>query len=77
MPLYRLYRLHADNSIIDRLDVDAPDDNAAIDEAIRIDHATIIEIWCEARLVSRVAPNKEIAGDGEAEPRSGPSERTM
>jgi hypothetical protein len=39
MPFYRLYRLNEDNRIHDRVDLDAPDDEAAIKEAIRIDHA--------------------------------------
>jgi hypothetical protein len=56
MPDYRLYRLRTDNSIIEPIDIHVPDDETAISEAIRIDHAAYIEIWCGARMVSRVAP---------------------
>ena len=56
VPLYRLYRLSDDNRIRDRVDLDAPNDENAIKEAIRIDHAAYIEIWCDSRMVSRVAP---------------------
>lgn len=56
MPEYCLYRLHADNHVMDRIDIDESDDDAAIAEAIRMDHAHCIEIWCEKRMVLRVSP---------------------
>lgn len=56
MQNYRLYRLRPDNSIIEGIDFPAPDDSTAIVEAIRIDHAAHVEIWCGSRLVLRVAP---------------------
>jgi hypothetical protein len=58
MPEFRLYRLRADNSVIDRVDFIGPDDAAATAEAIRIDHAEYIEIWNGSRMVSRVAPKE-------------------
>lgn len=63
MPLYRRYRLNEDNRIHDRVDLDTPNDEAAISEAIRLDHAAYIEIWNDSRMVSRVAP-----GSGKVEP---------
>jgi len=53
---YRLYRLRTNNSIIDALDIDAHDDEAAMAKAVEIDHAPLIEVWCGTRMVSRVAP---------------------
>ena len=53
---YRLFRLRADNSIIDAIEISAGSDGEAILEAIRADHAYIIEIWHLARLVARVDP---------------------
>jgi hypothetical protein len=53
---YRLYRLRADGSIIESLEINAESDEDAINEAIRIDHAQIIEVWQLARLVARVDP---------------------
>jgi hypothetical protein len=58
MPSYRLYRLNAANKIIDAIDFDGPDIDSAKAEAVRIDHAEIIEIWCGARMVARVNPNQ-------------------
>lgn len=55
---YRLYRLRADNSIKDVIEVNKESDEEAIKEAIRIDHAFIIEVWELARLVGRVDPKK-------------------
>jgi hypothetical protein len=57
MPHYRLYRLHVNNYIMQALDFDGADDEAAVDEAIRIDHAAIVEIWCGVRRVARVEPD--------------------
>ena len=53
---YRLYRLRADNSIIDSININVESDEAAILEAICLDHAYIIEVWQSARLVARVDP---------------------
>jgi hypothetical protein len=53
---YRLYRLRADNSIIDSIDINVESEEAAILEAIRLDHAYIVEVWQLARLVARVDP---------------------
>jgi hypothetical protein len=58
MASYRLYRLNAANKIIDALDFEGPDLASAKAEAIRIDHAEIIEIWCGVRMVARVNPNQ-------------------
>jgi hypothetical protein len=58
MPSYRLYRLNAANKIIDAIDFDGPDLDSAKSEAVRIDHADIIEIWCGVRMVARVNPNQ-------------------
>jgi hypothetical protein len=58
MPSYRLYRLNAANKIIDAIDFEGPDFNSVKAEAIRIDHAEIIEIWCGAQMVARVNPNR-------------------
>ena len=57
MPSYRLYRLNVANKIIDASDFDGPDLDSAKAEAVRIDHAEIIEIWCGARMVARVSSN--------------------
>jgi hypothetical protein len=62
VPEYRLYRLRADDSIIEPINLVVPDDDAAIAEAIRIDHAAYIEIWSGTRLVSRVAPKAMRSG---------------
>ena len=56
MQSYRLYRLTESNSVIDAMDFEGPDDQAAICEAVRIDHAKVTEIWCGPRFVSRVKP---------------------
>jgi hypothetical protein len=56
MPSYRLYRLNAANKIIDAIDFDGSDLDSAKAEAIRIDHAKIIEIWCGNQMVARVNP---------------------
>jgi hypothetical protein len=56
MPEFRLYRLRADDSIINCVEFTGPDDAAATAEAIRIDHSDHIEIWNGSRKVSRVAP---------------------
>jgi hypothetical protein len=53
---YRLFRLRADNRIIDCLDISVGSDEEAILEAVRVDHAYIIEVWQLARLVARVDP---------------------
>jgi hypothetical protein len=58
MPSYRIYRLNAANKIIDALDFEGPDLASVKAEAIRIDHAEIIEIWCGARMVARVNPKQ-------------------
>jgi len=56
---YRLYRLRSDGSIIEAIDFpDGKDDEAAIAEAIRIDHAASVEVWCGERLIARVDPNQ-------------------
>jgi hypothetical protein len=58
MPEYRLYRLKENGRLLGpSIEIDVPDDAAAIAKAIEIDHAYIIEVWCGARLVSRVDPN--------------------
>jgi hypothetical protein len=44
VPLHRLYRLSDDNRIHDRVDLDAPNDEAAIEKAISFDHEAFIEI---------------------------------
>lgn len=64
MPEYRLYRLHVDDSVFDRVDYIGPDDAAAIAEAIRIDHAEYVEIWNGVRKVTRVAPGRTQAQFG-------------
>ena len=61
MSSYRLYRLNAADRIIDAIDFDGPDVNSAKSEAVRIDHADIIEIWCGTRLVARVDPTQQKA----------------
>lgn len=58
MPSYRLYRLNAANKIIDAIDYEAPDLGSAKAEAVRIDHAEVIEIWCGTQMVARVNPNQ-------------------
>jgi hypothetical protein len=58
MSEYRLYRLRDDNSIIEAINIVVPDDRAAIEKAIEIDHAAYVEIWCGSRIVSRVAPGQ-------------------
>jgi hypothetical protein len=58
MPMYRLYRLNAANKIIDAIDYEGPDLDSVKAEAVRIEHAEIIEIWCGARMVARVNPNQ-------------------
>jgi hypothetical protein len=58
MPEYRLYRLNEVGRLMGpSIEIDAPDDAAAIAKAVEIDHAYIIEVWSGARLVSRVDPN--------------------
>ena len=61
MASYRLYRLNAADKIIDAIDFDGPDLNSAKTEAVRIDHAEIIEIWCGTQLAARVDPNQQNA----------------
>jgi hypothetical protein len=56
MPSYRLYRLNVANKIIEAIDFNGPDLDSAKAEAVRIDHAEIIEIWCGARMIARVNP---------------------
>jgi hypothetical protein len=58
MPSYRLYRLNAANKIIDAIDVEMPDVDSAKVEAVKVDHAQIVEIWCGAQMVARVNPNQ-------------------
>jgi hypothetical protein len=53
---FRLYRLRANNSIVDFIDIPAASDKEATIEAIKLDHAEIMEIWQGERLVSRVDP---------------------
>lgn len=69
MPDYRLYRLNELNRIIQAVEYSGVDDDAAVAEAIRIDHAAVVEIWCGWRLVSRVDP----ANPRDIHPRSQPS----
>jgi hypothetical protein len=52
---YQLYRVNDYDKVIDRINITAEDDNAAIAEAIRIDHGAHIEIWSGQLMVSRVA----------------------
>jgi hypothetical protein len=54
---YRLFRLRANNSIIDAVEIIVQSDEDAIKEAIRIDHAQVIEIWQRGRMVVRVNPD--------------------
>jgi hypothetical protein len=58
MSEYRLYRLNEVSRLLGpAIEIDVPDDAAAIARAVEIDHAYIIEVWSGARLVSRVDPN--------------------
>jgi hypothetical protein len=56
MQSYRLYRLDANNRIMNVTMFEGPDDQAAIAEAVRLDHANSIEIWCGPRKVGLVDP---------------------
>jgi hypothetical protein len=57
MPDYRLYLLTATDMIAGRpIDIAANNDDDAVAQATRIGHAAVIEIWQEARLISRVHP---------------------
>jgi hypothetical protein len=56
MQHYRIYRLSSDDRIIEALDFEAEQDAEAEAEAIRLDHAAVVEIWCDTRLVARVDP---------------------
>jgi len=59
MTEYRLFRLDATSRIMGpAIELDLPDDDAAIAKAVEIDHAHTIEIWSRARLVSRVNPTR-------------------
>lgn len=58
MPGYRLYRLDEANHIKDVIHFEGPDDNAAIAEAIKVDHAAGIEIWNGPRKVALVDPER-------------------
>jgi hypothetical protein len=40
------------------VEIEVQDDAAAVDKAIKLDHAYVIEIWSGARLVSRVDPDR-------------------
>lgn len=66
MAEYRLYRMNSLNKIIDELTFHGDDDEQAIAEAVRVEHAEHIEIWSGARMVCRVAPT----ADGKAGPTS-------
>lgn len=57
MPDYRLFRLSEANGVVEALDFNAADDAAAIEQAIRIDHAAAI--WCRTWLLARVDPGIE------------------
>lgn len=59
MPSYRLYRLDVGDKIIDAIDFDGSDVASAKAEAIRVDHAEIIEVWCGTKMVARVNPSKQ------------------
>ena len=61
MPSCRLYRLNVADKMIDAIDFDGPDLNSAETEAVRIDHAEIIEIWCGTQLAARMDPNRQNA----------------
>jgi len=57
MPEYRLYRLNAAGRVCaPGIEVMLVDDAEAVVEALRLDHADVIEIWCGKRLVTRVHP---------------------
>jgi hypothetical protein len=58
MPEYRLYRLDEAGHIKGVIGFDGPDDDAAIAEAIRVDHAANIEIWAGARKVALIDPER-------------------
>ncbi|MDO7841798.1 hypothetical protein [Sphingomonas immobilis] len=56
MPIYRFCRIDDRNREIESFVVEAIDDDGAIAEAIRLDHAHFIDIWLGTRMISRVCP---------------------
>jgi hypothetical protein len=62
MPNYRLYRLDTNDRIMDALEFEGPNDDAAVAEAVRVDHAAVIEIWSGARKVGSVDPSNGTEG---------------
>jgi hypothetical protein len=64
MPFYRLYRLDAVDHIKSVEQFRGKDDEAAIAEAVRLDHAAVIEIWTGKRKVARVDPTTGEASGG-------------
>jgi hypothetical protein len=58
VPHYRFYRLRADSSIQDALDITAVDDGEAAKKAVAVGHGKVVEIWCGTRLVNQIQPIK-------------------
>ena len=58
MHYYRLYFMDVGGHIADVIEGFFADDAAACDEARRIDHAALIEIWRQDRKVAEVRPER-------------------
>ena len=56
MRYYRLYFIDPAGHIEDVRESMQIDDSAAIAEAQRLDHSSVIEIWCQGRKISDVQP---------------------
>jgi hypothetical protein len=56
MPYYRLYFLDAGGHIERVHEAELASDQAAIEEAYRLDHAALISVWQQARHVADVDP---------------------
>jgi hypothetical protein len=59
MPEYRAYLIGSDDRIVERIDVDLPDDAAAIAAALRLVDGHDVELWQGTRKIAELKQEQE------------------